>query len=87
MRNLNDPADTPLVIPAKPAASPAPAAPSWTKTETKGIERGADGRLRTNTPPPPPIFAAPAPPAQTLIDEELSGWADAQAVTVDWPEF
>ena len=50
MRSTNEPAD-PFVVPAKPKPDPKPKGDTWSKTDSKGIERNQDGRLRTNLPP------------------------------------
>ena len=49
MKSTNDPADT-FSLPAKPKHEPKPKEETWTQTETKGIERNQDGKLRTNIP-------------------------------------
>jgi hypothetical protein len=48
MRTPTDPTDKPLVLPPRPAPTPAPpAVEQWRATDKPGIERNTDGQLRT----------------------------------------
>jgi hypothetical protein len=53
MRTPTDPTEKPLVLPPKPAPAPAPSGPTWRPSGTPGIERNADGQLRTVPTPKP----------------------------------
>lgn len=56
MRSTPEPSDH-FVIPKQPEKTP-PAKPAevWKPTDSKGIERNAEGQLRTNIPLPPAVF-------------------------------
>jgi hypothetical protein len=67
MRSTPESTDEPLVLPPKPPPAPA-SGPTWRSTDTKGIERSDDGRLRTNSPPPSPVWAPAVPVVH--VDEQ-----------------
>jgi hypothetical protein len=49
MHTPSDPSDKPLIIPPKAPAPPPPE--KWYPTNTPGVERNSEGKLRTNKPP------------------------------------
>lgn len=67
-----------------PVRAPAPTKPEWRPTDTPGIERNSDGRLRTNAPAPTipaPVTPAAAPEFFVLLDASIQKLVQALRAT------